>query len=227
MPIKYYPDMIQGSDEWLEVRRGLLTASEMHLIVTPTLKAASNEKERIHLFELMAQRITGYVEPQYVSDAMLRGQEDEIYARAIYAEKYGPVQEVGFITNDNFGFTLGYSPDGLVGDKGAIEIKSRSQKYQMQTILEWAVPSDYIIQVQTGLLVSRREWCDYISYCGGMPMATIRMHADSKIQDAIVETSAKFEARIKQMMLVWASRLDDGQHRLVPTERRIQQEIVV
>ena len=61
--IKVYQEVLQGSDEWYEMRRGLLTASEMKLIITPTLKVASNERERSHLFELMAQRITGYVEP--------------------------------------------------------------------------------------------------------------------------------------------------------------------
>ena len=71
--IRIYPDMIQGSDEWFAARCGLLTASEMHLIITPSLKAASNEKERMHLYELLAQRITRYVEPSYIGDNMLRG----------------------------------------------------------------------------------------------------------------------------------------------------------
>mgnify|MGYP002129560140 CR=1 FL=1 len=48
-------------------------------------------------------------------DAMLRGQEDEIYARQAYADHYAPVTETGFVTNDKWGFTIGYSPDGLVG----------------------------------------------------------------------------------------------------------------
>ncbi len=72
--ITYYPDLIQGSDEWKSARCGLLTASEMKLIITPTtLKIASNDKERAHLYELLAQRITRYVEPSYISDDMLRG----------------------------------------------------------------------------------------------------------------------------------------------------------
>src|SRR3546814_6407235 len=71
-------DLIQGSEEWLQARCGLLTASEMKLIVTPTLKAANNDKTRTHLYELLAQRVTGYVEPHYISDDMLRGMDDEI-----------------------------------------------------------------------------------------------------------------------------------------------------
>ena len=44
MTIKYFPELIQGSDEWLAARIGILTASEVHKILTPTLKIADNEK---------------------------------------------------------------------------------------------------------------------------------------------------------------------------------------
>ena len=44
MTIKYHADITQGSDEWFALRCGLLTASEMKLILTPTLKKANNEK---------------------------------------------------------------------------------------------------------------------------------------------------------------------------------------
>ena len=44
--ITYRPDLFQGSAEWHAARCGLLTASEMRLIITPTLKAASNDKDR-------------------------------------------------------------------------------------------------------------------------------------------------------------------------------------
>src|SRR3546814_11524267 len=108
----------------------------MKLIVTPTLKAANNDKTRTHLYELLAQRVTGYVEPHYISDDMLRGMDDEIIARDEYTKHHAPVEQTGFITNDKWGFTIGYSPDGLVGDDGLIECKSRRQKYQVQTIIE-------------------------------------------------------------------------------------------
>src|SRR6185503_2135159 len=121
--IRYHPELIQGSDEWLAARCGMLTASEMKLIITPSLKAASNDKERSHLFELMAQRVTGYVEPAYVSDDMLRGMADEVEARILYAKHYAPVTDMGFITNDRWGFTIGCSPDGLIGNDGMLECK--------------------------------------------------------------------------------------------------------
>lgn len=215
----YYPELIQGSDEWLAARCGLLTASEMKLILTPTLKIANNEKTRAHVYELLAQRISSHVEPTFIGDDMLRGMEDEIYAREIYAEKISPVTEMGFIANGKWGFTLGYSPDGLIGEDGAIEIKSRRQKYQVQTIAEAEVPDDYMLQLQTGLLVSERKWIDFISYSGGLPMVVIRVHPIPEVQRAILGAAAEFEATIKQKLAAYQAALSSNA-RLIPTERR-------
>lgn len=222
--ITIHEDLVQGSDEWLAARCGLLTASEMKLILTPTLKVAANDKERAHLYELLAQRITGHVEPSYISDDMLRGKEDEIEARARYAEIYAPVREVGFITNSRWGFTLGYSPDGLVGDDGAIEIKSRRQKYQVETILGGAVPAEYALQIQTGLLVSERRWCDFISYSGGLPMLTLRVYPDAKVQEAILAAAEAFEERLAEKRAAWGDVLTSSA-RLIPTQRRVEMEM--
>lgn len=223
MPVIHHPEIEQGTPEWLELRRGILTASEMKLIITPTLKVASNEKERAHLYELLAQRITGYVEPQYVSDDMLRGHEEEEDARQLYAEKYAPVETIGFIVNTDLGFKIGYSPDGLVGSNGLIEIKSRKQKYQVETILNDEVPSEYMIQIQTGLLVAGRSWCDFISYSGGLPMFVKRVHRDPAYIDAIAAAAMAFEKRLTS---AW-ERYEQESMLLHPTERRIEQEITV
>lgn len=228
MSITYFRDLIQGSEEWAAARCGLLTASEMHLIVTPTLKATSNDKERSHLYELLAQRITNHVEPQYISDSMLRGQDDEVDAVNLYSKRYAPVSEMGFITNDKWGFTIGYSPDGLVGDDGLVECKSRNQKLQVKTIVEYVsvdqIDPDFMIQVQTGLLVSERKWCDLVSYCGGLPMATVRVFPDDKYQEAIIAAAAAFEERLAAKLGVYQY-VQGSDARLINTERKIIQEI--
>ena len=222
-----HADLVQGSDEWLAARCGLLTASEMKLILTPTLKVASNEKERAHLYELLAQRITRYVEPHYIGDDMLRGTFDEIEAKILYSKHYAPVEEVGFITNDKWGFTLGFSPDGLVGSEGFIECKSRRQKFQVETLIAGKMPIDFALQVQTGLLVTSRKWCDFVSYSGGLPMATIRIYPDAAVQDAILTAASAFEARLAELMAEYNHTLTNVRLRLLPTERRVEQDIVV
>ena len=229
MSVTYHEELVQGSPEWHAARCGLLTASEMHLIVTPTLKPASNDKERAHMWELLGQRITKHVEPRYVSDDMLRGQEDEIDGVELYAKHYAPIKRVGFVTNDKWGFTIGYSPDALVGEDGLVECKSRNQKYQIRTLVDYVsadkIDPDFMIQVQTGLLVSERDWLDVISYCGGLPMATVRVFPDEKIQGAIVEAAVAFESRLQVKFEEYRKLLTRSHTRLINTNRKIYEEI--
>lgn len=228
--IAYHRDLVQGSDEWHQARCGLLTASEVKLILTPTLKIAANAKERAHLWELAAQRISGHVEPTYIGEDMLRGHEDELTARGLYSKNYDKVEECGFVTNDKWGFVLGCSPDGLVGAEGIIEAKSRRQKFQVETICtyyaEGTIPEDFVLQVQCELLVTGRKWCDLISFSGGLPMVTMRVWPDDKVQDAIIDAAAKFEARINEVVADYHAALEN-EPRLIPTERRIEQEMFV
>jgi putative phage-type endonuclease len=222
--IKIHDQVIQGTEEWHALRCGLLTASEVKLIITPKqLKASNNDKTRAHQYELAAQRISGYVEPQYVSDGMLRGEEDEILARVLYSQKYSPVTEVGFVTNDDYGFTIGCSPDGLVGEDGMIEIKSRVQKYQVETIVTNEVDEDYMLQIQTGLIVTGRKWCDFISYCGGFPMFVKRVFPNPEFFAAIILAGKAFDDKINETIATYKTNIV-GLH---PTERTVQEEMVI
>lgn len=228
--INVHRDLIQGSPEWHSARLGILTASEVkHILTANTLKPADNDKTRAHVWEIAAQRISKYVEPSYIGDDMLRGWEDEILARAKYEEKTGQtVEGVGFITNDKWGFTLGYSPDGcVVGTKGGIECKSRRQKFQVQTIVEWhrekTVPVDFILQCQTGLLVAEWDWLDLVSYSGGLHMAIMRVYPDAKLHEAIVNASGAFEAKVQAAVKDYR----DASVDMVLTERKIEQEMFV
>ena len=214
--ITYHEALDQGSDEWLQQRLGMLTASEMKLIITPTLKPAKNAKEKTHLYELLSQRISKHVEPQYVSDAMLRGHEDEILARELYAENYAPVTEVGFVTNDKLGFPIGYSPDWLVSGDGLGETKSRDPKYQVQTIVTNEMPLEFMLQVQTGLFVTERDWLDFTSYSAGFPMFKTRVEPIKKYQDAIASAATAFEERLQVAMSDYVNNSEG----LIMTERK-------
>jgi hypothetical protein len=221
--IKYHDQVDQGSDEWLAMRCGLLTASEMKLIMTPTLKKADNDKSRAHVFEIAAQRISQYTEPSYISDDMLRGFEGEIEARNLYSKHYAECNETGFVTNDDLGFTIGYSPDGLIGDYGLIEVKTRRQKYQIQTIAANEVPTEYMLQIQTGLLVTGREWCDFISYSGGLHMFVRRVFPDPVMIDAIKNAAAAFEDKVAEIV----DQYNNNSAHFIMTERRIEEEMTL
>lgn len=224
MTLIEHPDVIQGSDEWHDQRRGLVTASVVGKLITPkTVKPASNPESRGLTALLAAERITGWTDPTYINDDMLRGIEDEPRARDKYAEHYSPVRETGFMTEDRWGFAIGYSPDGLVGDDGLIEIKSRRQKKQLETITSDTVPLENMAQLQCGLLVSGRDWIDYVSYCGGMPLYVRRVRPIDKWFDAIIAAVKAFEANATELIATYKDSIT-GLH---PTERAIDQEIAI
>lgn len=190
-------DIKQGSGEWEDARRGIVTASTVgRLITAKTIKAAENVESRALTLALAAERITGWTDDNYVSYDMARGHEIEPIARTLYSEHYAPVTEAGFIVRDDWGFKIGYSPDGLVGDDGLIETKSRRPKEHLATILADEIPPDNMAQLQCGLLVSGREWVDYLSYSGGMPLWIKRVTPDQRWRDAILTATNAFETAV-------------------------------
>ena len=197
--MKIYEHLEQGSQEWLDARLGLITASTIGQLVTPkTVKPANNDYSRGLVAALTAERITGKTEPFFANWHMRKGNFMEPHARALYAESRGvEVAEVGFITKEIEGVTIGYSPDGLVGNDGLIEVKSREQKKHLQTILSGEVPLENVAQIQAGLLVTGRAWCDYISWSAGMPLFVIRVYPDLDWHSALVKAALAAENHIR------------------------------
>ena len=216
MSLHEFPDLEQGSEAWHAQRRGMVTASVVgQLITTRTLKPASNDYSRGLTALLVAERITGNTDPTYISNDMWRGIEDEPRARDLYSETYAPVVESGFMVRDDWGFEIGYSPDGLVGNDGLIEVKSRRQKKHLTTILADEVPAENMAQIQCGLLVTGREWCDYLSYCGGMPMWRKRVTPDERWHQAITAAVQQFETDAAVMVGAYREAIKG----LAPTKR--------
>jgi hypothetical protein len=248
--LRVYPELVQGSDAWLDVRRGIVTASVVGQLVStrppsglaylcpecgaepespcvsrarrdaapirtlhstrvppagapPIVEVADNDTSRALTTLLAAERITGWSDPVYVSHDMLRGTLDEPVARDLYSQHIAPVRELGFMVRNHHGHPIGYSPDGLVGDDGLIEIKSRRQKKHLATILADEVPAENVAQIQSGLLVSGRAWCDYVSFCGGMPLYVKRVEPDQRWFDAITAAVDLFERTVADMVATY------------------------
>lgn len=180
--------------------------------------ASSIESQRLTLL-LACERITGISDDRenFTSNDMLIGQLDEPLARDVYSGHYAEAVEAGFMVRDDWGFPIGYSPDGLVGDDGLIEVKSPRAKEHLRTILADEVPARYMPQLQTGLLVSGRNWIDYVSFFGGMPLYTKRVLPDPMWAEAIIEAVAAFEEAAEQM----ARTYDLATRGLPATEPRI------
>jgi len=198
----YHNDVLQNSEEWFQLRCGVLTASVVKQLFTKSLVISKDKKIKTLAYELASQRVTDNVEETFQSYKMERGTIEEDYARDLYNESRPKAlaTECGFVTSDALGFKLGFSPDGIVNDDGIIEIKSRDQKYQLQTIVENQTPNEYMIQIQTGLLVTGREFCDFISYSNGMQMFTNRVVRNEELIDLIITASTAFEEDVKDLV---------------------------
>lgn len=207
MSLKVYESLEQGTDEWLEARRGVLTASVIGQLLTPSGKPAAGETARKALLQLAAERITGRPSDPITSRPIQRGNLDEPLARDYYSGYYAPVDQVGFMVLEDKDFTLGYSPDGLVANDGLIEIKSRDPKIQVSTVLADAVPKENMAQLQAGLLVSGRAWIDYVSFTAGMPLYVKRYYPIDQWQENIKAVAVYAEKTITEMVNTFNDRM--------------------
>ena len=217
MTLTVFPELIQGSQEWLDARSGIVTASTVGKLLTSTGKVASNDTSRTLTETLAVERITGRVEYMPETTDMRRGTILEPTARDLYEEHHAPVQEVGFIRTElSDGTRLGYSPDGLVGDDGLLEIKSRKPRIQAQTIRTGRVPAANMAQLQCGLLVTGRAWIDYCSYSPGMHLFVKRVFPDLEWMGAIRDAVAQAEEHIGD--LIHDYRAEVAHHNMPATE---------
>jgi putative phage-type endonuclease len=154
-------ELEQGSQEWLDVRKGILTASNFFNVITS--KGERSKRLNDYAFDLAASSLLTTAEATFTSPAMERGNELEPYARQKYCEdSFTTVEEVGIMLSDCGNY--GYSPDGLVDDDGLIEIKCPMAKNHAKYLSQKRCPTEYYAQVQGGLYVSGRQWCDFVSY---------------------------------------------------------------
>jgi hypothetical protein len=172
----------------------------------PVIGTARNDQSQRLTLLLASERITGITDDRenFTSNDMLIGQLDEPLARDVYSGHYAEAVECGFMVEDRWGFSIGYSPDGLVGDDGLIEVKSPRAKEHLRTILADEVPARYMPQLQTGLLVSGRDWIDYVSFFGGMPLYVKRVLPDPRWAEAIVAAVTAFEQTVAEMARAYA-----------------------
>lgn len=211
MSLQIYKDIEQGEPEWIAARCGVLTASQVGKLISPTLKVANNETSRALTETIVAERLTGHVDLIHPTFDMQRGSMDEPYARDLYREqKKVEVQEIGFATNTFGGHLLGASPDGLIGSDGGLEIKAPKAKTHLRTILAGEVPHEHLPQIQTCMLVLERDWWDFESYSGGWPIYVKRVYADPLWQTVIVDALEAFEERAAQMIATYTDRMGDA-----------------
>jgi len=175
--------MEQKSKDWFEIRRWKLTASNWQAIwnVWKWLDT--------YVVEVMSDYYSSWVEDNFISRDMQKGIDLEPLAREEYELVTGnKVTEVGFIEYDEY---VWCSPDGLVGEDGWVEIKCLKDTNYFKIILngESEIDTKHIWQMQMNMLITGRQWWDYVVYCPNYErnIITFRIYPDSKQQAKLLE----------------------------------------
>lgn len=151
----------QGTEEWLDARRGKITASAAHLALgrRGTKGRAAYVQQIVHDLEGVPNFDDEDEKPWFAE-----GRYFESWARGWYAwDKNADVQETGFVVHDDYSW-LGCSPDGLVAADGVIQIKYRKFLHTFHKYAAVGITASVKAQMQTELFVTGRQWNDYINY---------------------------------------------------------------
>lgn len=172
--VEVFDDIEQGSPEWLQLRLGVPTASNFRIMMA-TGKDDEESKTRSRLMRQLAGEIlTGTpAEGKLKTAAMQRGTEMEADARAYYERRnFVDVRQVGFIRRRlPSGGWAGCSPDGLIGDKKAVEIKTMAPDLMIERLQNGAgMPSEHRAQVHGTMWVADLEEVDLLLFYRGMPV---------------------------------------------------------
>lgn len=197
----------QGSQEWLDARRGVITGSRFK-DARDKLKNGQPSKACIdYARDLARERLGGIAPAKFQNAAMRTGTEQEPFARAMYEAKTGyMVEEVGFFTTEDGCF--GLSPDGLIDDDGVIEIKTMVSSDTLFTAVADHDLSAYMDQCLGYLWLLGRRWVDLVLWVPDLEHMTI--HRIERDEEAIasLETDLiaflqlveKYEASLKEAL---------------------------
>lgn len=175
-----HQDLKQGTEEWIQLRAGKLTASRLKdVIKISNITLVPKKTLNNHCLQFVAEKYAEKHTDHYTSYHMAKGQEKECDARQHYNDYCTTnniiAKEIGFIESDCHRY--GMSPDGIVGENGFIEIKCLKQVKHLSAYLSdgktLLYDEKYLCQILMGFIINPKfEWCDLISYNDDYPITT-------------------------------------------------------
>jgi putative phage-type endonuclease len=160
----------QRTEEWFTIRLGKVTASSLYKVLSKT-KTGYGADRANYMTQLVLERVTGNRAESYTNASMQWGIDQEPFARAAYEASRGVmVEEIAFVPHPSIEMS-GASPDGLVGDRGMVEIKCPDSKTALECWLsDNPVESKYMAQMQWQMRCADRDWCDFVVFDPRMPL---------------------------------------------------------
>lgn len=181
----------QGSEMWLKVRLGVLTASNASKIVAKT----DSDIRLTYMSELVAQIATG--EAEEIKGAALQwGKDQENAARSSYSFESGiEIKELPFVFKDE-SFRVGCSPDGTISDLRGVEIKCPfNAANHVKFVCADKIKPEYQWQIQYSMWVLDCDQYDFCSFHPNMKRQQIKIvtvDKDEKMQKTISDAAPQF-----------------------------------
>lgn len=189
-------DAEQGSPEWFEFRRGVVTASNFQCLLA---KSADRKGRRTLMYDLAGEILSGQCAESYSNGYMERGKALEAEARDWYVfNTDADLTRVGAIRSSYLGAAV--SPDSLIGKDGGLEIKTRMARLQLELLESGEFPNEHKGQVQGAMWLTARPWWDFVSYCKGLPKFKIRVYRDEAYIATLAVAVKEFNEELKQLV---------------------------
>lgn len=207
--MKVFENVAQGSTEWLQLRMGVVTASEVDALVTPLWKLRTGDGVETYLYKKLCEKTIGW-RPEFAGTfEMTQGNIIETIALPWYNFTYDTnARRVGFCLSDDG--RSGCSPDALLGDDNGLEIKSPQPPQHLKYLLRNEVPPEYLAQVHFSMLVTGRPRWTFLSYSRQFPALVVEVQRDERIQAVLREALDRFNAKFDES-LAWITKQKDVQ----------------
>ena len=190
-----YREVEQGSDSWLELRKGKVTASRVADVMAKTKTGVSASRGN-YLIELALQRVTGVIEASYTNDAMQWGKDNEQTARTAFEVAHNVfVDQVAFVDHPTIK-DFGCSPDGVIGDS-LLELKCPYQSAVHWSYFKDGCPSKYYTQIQAQMSCTRAKSVWFVSFDPRMPTRS-QLYIEEVLREE--EFIKKLEDEVKQFL---------------------------
>ena len=159
-------DIAQKTDKWFHIRKGKITGTQLKNIMgTPRARQEA-------IYEVLAERLTVGVESEDdYENAMERGSRLEPDAISAFELETGKsVERVGFVEDDDNPL-IANSPDGLIGETEAVEVKCLGGKNHIKMWLTNKVLDEYWWQVIQYFIVNKKlQTLYFVGYNPNIPI---------------------------------------------------------
>jgi hypothetical protein len=205
--IEIINDVEQRSPEWFELRRGIPTASRFAQVIATGREDGTpkTSKTRQQLLRVLAGEIlSGDVSETFRNEATDRGTAMEAEAREHYEQSYFvEVRRVGFIRRQlPSGRWVGCSPDGVIGERRALEIKTTRPDLLIEVLDKGAAgfPPEHRAQLQGTLWIAGLDEADLYIFYRNMRAAKFTVQRDEQFIRSLSDSVEVFDWELHKLV---------------------------